>query len=242
MIANVRGALGGQVVSLLAVASRAAERDHAVTDIRINVAGVEDTHSNFDYLSLVFPSLTPRIKIVSDTKKVRFDSVGIWARIAHNRDACLRTLKPVPAPPRVPGLTVLHVRVGDRSPNSVETYRRFLGGFFARRDRKPNAHVVILGNDQPTLESVVSGFHRFATVAASPDPFADWQLLRSAQHVVGPRSYFALSAAMLDPALTVSFFEHQDGEIPFHVGYAPIFDAVPRYFPNVRFTAAEVPS
>lgn len=220
MIVDVRGALGGQVVSLLIEASRAARQGVVINGVRINVGGFRGTHIGVDYLSAVFPGLS--VSLVDARRKVRFSSPALWPLVAKYREQWTTMLHPRQPPDRIPGRVVVHVRTGDRNPNGLDSYRRILA-------KLPDA--VLVGNDRRGLEELADG----RQVVSSPDPLDDWEFVRAAERVYGPRSYFTMSAAILDPDLRVSFIRRQDGPVRFQPQAVKVFDSATKAFPNVSF-------
>lgn len=109
MIADIRGSLGTQVISLAACAP--------VTAIRLNVAPPIHPDSCVDYLSDIFDGLPPVTK-VDAARKVPADMWGEALTLKSRRALCLKR--------KIThhGATVLHVRTGDRQSTSVATYAR----------------------------------------------------------------------------------------------------------------------
>lgn len=223
MIVDIRGALGGQIVSLLIGVSRLASQGQKEKPrVRINIGGFEGTHIGVDYIKRVFPGLST--EMVDDRRKVRFSDPSIWSLVEGYREHWTKLLRPVPPPPRVPGLRVLHVRTGDRSPNALATYKQFLGS--AAED------IVLVGNDPKVLKKLSVKGNRWVS---SKDPVEDWSFVRRAEHVFGTRSYFTMSAAILDPNLNVTFFRKQDGSVRFMPWPVKVFDSASERFRNVSF-------
>lgn len=221
---DIRGSFGGQICCFLAHAANAYKHGDRIGQIRLNVGKPLDPASEVSYLPLVFGNL-PEIKKVD--AKAKFDLlVNGWTKnVLDFRKWWYKDFQPIEFDRPIPGLTILHVRMGDREATSLDTYMRV-----ARE--MPGGSLTIVGNDVGFCRQLAAlGGHTFTR----GEPINDWRLLHQAERIIAGPSYFTFSALLFSPHLCIHYLPN-DGIIPMSEKTMKKWAVLPYEFPHVTLS------
>ena len=222
IVAEVRGGLGGQVACLLGWAARAWDAGTELETVRLNIGAPVAPFCRVSWLDWLFTRIPP-VETVAAKHKLDLEYPSIWPAIARRRGEFPARLGLVEAGPRAEGMTVVHVRTGDRQPASLDV----LAGLAAAQ---PAA--VLVGNDMAAVQCVAD---RSGHAAVHGDTVDDWLMVRRAARVLGAPSYFTLTAAIVEPGIEVHWLKDGGGPAPMRAETIRSLEAAMAALGNVRW-------